>query len=257
MGGILMLLAELGFLNIFMGGGFRAIIGESGAMVPIVATYSDVPEWSALIANVREYWRSYPWMALYPGLAIFVSIMSFNLFGEGLRRFLEVNAIGLGRFLNRYTLIAAAGVSLILALVLRSAAPLNQYRADGLRFEVTRALEDVRVLSDPLMQGRETGLAGADLAAIHVAQRMEEIGLAPGGEHNSYTQRLVQPRIHLQGLPSLSILDASGNPALELKYREDFAELARDAQSRGETSGAVMGVAYGPKVREKRMPSIE
>jgi ABC-type dipeptide/oligopeptide/nickel transport system permease subunit len=81
MGGILMLLAELGFLNIFMGGGFRAIIGEGGGMVPIVATYSDVPEWSALIANVRQYWRSYPWMALYPGLAIFVSIM-VNLFGE-------------------------------------------------------------------------------------------------------------------------------------------------------------------------------
>jgi hypothetical protein len=248
MGGILMLLAELGFLNIFMGGGFRAIIGEGGGMVPTVATYSDVPEWSALIANVRQYWRSYPWMALYPGLAIFVSIMTFNLFGEGLRRFLEVNAIGLGRFLNRYTLMAAAGVAVILALVLRSAAPLNQYRADGLRFEEARALEDVRVLSDPLMQGRETGLAGADLAAIYIARRMAEIGLAPGGEHNSYTQRLVQPRTHLLGVPSLRVLDESGGPALELKYREDFAESARYAQSRGEISGAVMGVAYGPKV---------
>jgi len=38
-----------------------------------------------LIANVRLYWRTYTWMALYPGLAVFLSIMTFNLFGEGLR----------------------------------------------------------------------------------------------------------------------------------------------------------------------------
>ena len=82
-----MLLAELGYLNIFMGGGFRAMIGEAGRMVPIIAFYSDIPEWSALIANVREYWRSYSWMALYPGLAVFFSIMTFNLFGEGIASF--------------------------------------------------------------------------------------------------------------------------------------------------------------------------
>jgi hypothetical protein len=145
-------------------------------------------------------------------------------------------------------MMAAAGVAVVLALVLRSAAPLNQYRADGLRFEETRVLEDVRVLSDPLLQGRETGLSGADLAAIYIAQRMAEIGLAPGGENNSYTQRLVQPRIHLLGLPSLRVLDKGGTSTKDFTYRRDFTEMARYFESRGEASGPVMGVAYGPKV---------
>ncbi|HEY5984013.1 MAG TPA: dephospho-CoA kinase [Anaerolineales bacterium] len=248
MGGILMLLAELGFLNIFMGGGFRAIIGEAGGMVPIVATYSDVPEWSALIANVRQYWRSYPWMALYPGLAVFASIMAFNLFGEGLRRFLQENAIGLGRFLNRYTVLAAAGLALIFGMILRSTAPLNQYRPDALRLEEARVMEDIRVLSESQLQGRETGTAGADLAAIYVARRMEEIGLAPGGERNGYYQRLVQPRTHLTGMPTLAVLDGAGNLVMQWEYRKDFAEIARYASARGQARAAIMGAAYGPSI---------
>ncbi len=246
MGGILMLLAELGFLNIFMGGGFRAVIGEAGGMVPIVATYSDVPEWSALIANVRQYWRSYTWMALYPGVAIFGSIMAFNLFGEGLRRFLEDNAIAVGRLLNRYTFLAATGIAVVFSLTLRSSMPLNLYRQEGTRFEEARVVRDIQVLSDDRLQGRETGTGGADLAAIYIAQRMAEIGLAPAGEHNGYYQRLVQPRTHLLELPRFRSLDANGGPAREFEYRKDFAELASQTQSRGEAQAAIMGVAYGP-----------
>jgi len=43
MGGVLMLLAELGFLNIYMGGGFKVMIAETGRMVPVVVHFSDVP----------------------------------------------------------------------------------------------------------------------------------------------------------------------------------------------------------------------
>jgi peptide/nickel transport system permease protein len=251
MGGILMLLAELGFLNIFMGGGFRAMIGESGSMVPVVAYYSDVPEWSALIANVRAYWRSYPWMALYPGMAVFLSIMTFNLLGEGLRHFLEDNAIGLGRFLNRYTLVAAAGVALVVALVLSSATPLNVYREEGLRFDAAHALEDTRTLSDPFFQGRETGTPGADLAAIYIAQRMAEVGLFPAGEHNSYYQRLIQPRTHLLGLPTFELLDGSGDVMRQFDYHQDFTEMARDPQSHGEAEGRIIGAAFGPMLESE------
>jgi len=103
MGGVMMLLAELGYLNIFMGGGFRAMIGESGNMVPIIVHFSDVPEWAALIANVRGWWRSYPWMVLYPGVAFFISTMAFNILGEGLHRFLDEIQMNFHRLLNRYT----------------------------------------------------------------------------------------------------------------------------------------------------------
>ena len=105
MGGVLMLLAELGFLNTFLGGGFRVQIGEFGAMQPVIAYFSDVPEWGAMLANIRDWWRSYPWMAWYPGVAVFLAILTFNLLGEGLRRFLDESRVNVGRLLNRYTAI--------------------------------------------------------------------------------------------------------------------------------------------------------
>ena len=95
MGSVLMLLAELGFLNIFLGGGFKAEIGEVGAMAPVVYYFSDVPEWGALLANIRNWWQSSPWLAWYPGVAFFLAILTFNLWGEGLRRFLDESRINL------------------------------------------------------------------------------------------------------------------------------------------------------------------
>jgi len=246
MGGILMLLAELGYLNIFMGGGFRAMIGEAGRMVPIIAFYSDVPEWSALIANVREYWRSYSWMALYPGLAVFLSIITFNVFGEGLRRFLDDTHANLSRLFNRYTLAVVVVLAIVIALVLQASVPLNVYRAEGQKFDAQRVMQDIQILSLPEMQGRETGMPGADLAALYIAHRMAEIGIFPAGESHTYLQHLVQPRIHLFENPTLTVLDKSGQPLKQLIYKQDFTEVARFAGSTGDAQAEIMGVAFGP-----------
>jgi ABC-type dipeptide/oligopeptide/nickel transport system permease subunit len=248
MAGVLMLLAELGFLNIFMGGGFRAMIGEAGRMMPVIAFYSDVPEWAALIANVRQYWRSYPWMALYPGLAVFLSIVGLNLFGEGLRRFLEDCHVNLSRLFNRYTFTAMAGLGVVIALVLQSAGPLSLYRAEGLKFDEARVLQDIQMLSAAEIQGRETGMPGAELASIYLAQRMAQTGIFPAGEHHDYYQRLVQPRLHLLEMPTLSLIGDSLSPPREFTYRRDFTELARNNLGRGTAQAPIMGVAFGPIV---------
>ena len=195
MGGILMLLAELGFLNIFMGGGFprdhRRGRGHG-------ADRGHVLRRSRVVGTDRQRAPVLAQLPMDGALSgagdLRISIMTFNLFGEGLRRFLEDNAVAVGRLLNRYTVLAVASIAIVFSLVLRSSTPLNPYRAEGTRFEESRVLRDIRVLSDGRLQGRETGTAGADLAAIYIAQRMTEIGLAPAGEHNSYFQRLVQPR---------------------------------------------------------------
>ena len=246
MGGVLMLLAELGYLNVFMGGGFRVMLGEAGRMMPVIAFYSDVPEWGALIANVRQYWRSYPWMALYPGMAVFLSIMTFNLFGEGLRRFLDDTYSNLSRLFNRYTLVVAVILAVIVALVLQSSVPLSVYRPEGLKFDEKRVMQDIQNLSSPEMQGRETGTPGATMAAIYIAYRMSEIGIFPAGESHTYLQHLVQPRNHLFETPTLTILDGAGQPIKQLTYKQDFAEIGRFAGSSGDEQAPVMGVAYGP-----------
>jgi peptide/nickel transport system permease protein len=242
MGGSLILLAELGFLNIFMGGGFKAMIAETGQMTPVIAHFSDVPEWAALIANVRGYWRTYNWMALYPGLAVFLSIMAFNLFGEGLRRFLDDSHANLSRLFNRYTLLAGVSLAVIIGLLLRSSTPLGVYYNEGLKFDEQRVMQDIQALSALEMQGRETGTQGAELASAYIARRMAEVGIFPAGDKNTFTQRMVQPRPHLYEMPKLTLLE---NPSIELVYRKDFAEYIRQNNPAGDITANVIGAAFG------------
>jgi hypothetical protein len=251
MGGILMLLAELGFLNIFLGGGFRVEIGEAGRMVPVIAYFSDIPEWGAMLANVRNWWRSYPWMAWYAGLAFFLAILGFNLLGEGLRRFFERSRINLGRLFSRYALPGAIGAAVLLIWLLRSTTPLAEYQAYAREFNARNSMMDVEALASPAYGGRETGTDGAAEAAQYIAGRMEEIGLLPGGdltptkERNTYIQTLVVDRPRLTGMPRLAIDDGQG---VEPVYRQDFVE--RPASPVGDAQGVVVGVALGPEPAE-------
>jgi peptide/nickel transport system permease protein len=246
MGGVLMLLSELGFLNVFLGGGYRVEIGEYGAMVPVIAYFSDVPEWGALLANIRDWWRSYPWMAWYPGIGFFLAIVTFNVWGEGLRRFLVEGRINLSRLFNRYTAAAAGVAALVLVLVLRSMTPLGVYRAQAKQFDAERALGDIRALASPEFQGREAGRPGAELAATYIAGRMKQIGLAPGGEGDSYMLSVERSTYHLVEPSHLEILDDRGSVAEALTYYRDFVARAGPGLVYGESEGAIVGLVNGP-----------
>ncbi|MBN1452535.1 MAG: ABC transporter permease subunit [Anaerolineales bacterium] len=247
-GGILMLLAELGYLNIFLGGGFQAIIADTGTS-SVAVYFSDVPEWAALIANVRNWWRSYPWMALYPGAAFFLSIIAFNILGEGLRRFLDESQANLSRLFNRYTFSAGIVVILALTLLLQASTPLGQYRPEGLKFDPQRVMKDIEALSSYEYQGRETGTPGTELAAQYIAKRMEENGLLPAGEKQTYLQALLRPRRHLTETPLLALVGEDGEADLGFKYRQDFAELA-GTKRYGEAQATILGIAFGPLITD-------
>jgi peptide/nickel transport system permease protein len=45
--------------------------------------------WGAMVNDARQFLRSAPWTALFPGLAIVFAVTSFNLLGDGLRDALD------------------------------------------------------------------------------------------------------------------------------------------------------------------------
>ena len=47
------------------------------------------PEWGALLSAGRKFVREYSYMTLFPGLAIMLTVLSFNLLGDGLRDSLD------------------------------------------------------------------------------------------------------------------------------------------------------------------------
>lgn len=48
-----------------------------------------LPEWGAMISTSRTYMSTAPHMVLFPGLMIFLTVLSFNLLGDGLRDTLD------------------------------------------------------------------------------------------------------------------------------------------------------------------------
>lgn len=49
----------------------------------------ETPEWGRMVADGREFIRSAWWITTFPGIAIFVSVLGFNLMGDGVREILD------------------------------------------------------------------------------------------------------------------------------------------------------------------------
>ena len=47
------------------------------------------PDWGEMLRISHQYMHSNPWMSIWPGMAILVTIMGFNLFGDGLQDALD------------------------------------------------------------------------------------------------------------------------------------------------------------------------
>ena len=48
------------------------------------------PEWGTMVSEGRIYLPAYWWLSMFPGLAIFATVFGFNLLGDGLRDFFDV-----------------------------------------------------------------------------------------------------------------------------------------------------------------------
>lgn len=68
-GGVILTIASLSFLGL-------------GAQAPI-------PEWGLLISTSRTYFLNAWWYSTFPGIAIFVTVLVFNLVGDGIREVLD------------------------------------------------------------------------------------------------------------------------------------------------------------------------
>jgi peptide/nickel transport system permease protein len=54
-----------------------------------VGAQPPMPEWGAMVTIGRKYLLDYPWYATFPGLAIFVVVLAFNILGERVRDVLD------------------------------------------------------------------------------------------------------------------------------------------------------------------------
>jgi len=218
MGAALMLLAELGFVGIFIGGG---AVAQLASDKPWVFLYSDVPEWAAMLSNMRLWARSYPWTAIYPALAFFIAILGFNFFGEGLRLLIERVGVGFTKLLNRYTVAACLLAALAIFWVQSNVGPWRFNQQDAAKFNADRAMNDIAVLANEALEGRLLDSPGVNMAAGYVASHFEAMDMNPGGEAGTYySTRRRDYAVHKE-MPRLA-LSEDGEAWHDLEYQGDF-----------------------------------
>ena len=66
-----------------------AVIAEASLSFLGLGQQPPEPSWGSMLNTAKNYIDNAPWMALWPGLSIFLLVLSFNLVGDGLRDALD------------------------------------------------------------------------------------------------------------------------------------------------------------------------
>jgi len=66
-----------------------AVIAEASLSFLGLGQQPPAPSWGSMLNSAQRFLTQAPWMAVWPGLAIFLTVLSFNLIGDGLRDALD------------------------------------------------------------------------------------------------------------------------------------------------------------------------
>jgi len=83
----LSMMMQLGIFGVFIGNLKIILDSDRGNMTYYNISYE--PEWASMLSTSRTYLTIAPWSVIFPALAFFISVLGFNLFGEGLRNRLQ------------------------------------------------------------------------------------------------------------------------------------------------------------------------
>ena len=75
-------------VEVTMGFGGAILAGSALSFVGL-GSQPPIPEWGSMISDARNVMREHPTLALYPGICIMLSVLSFSLLGDGLRDALD------------------------------------------------------------------------------------------------------------------------------------------------------------------------
>jgi Zn-dependent M28 family amino/carboxypeptidase len=110
--------------------------------------------------------------------------------------------------------------------------------------EASRIKAHLRFLSDDLLEGRDTGARGHEIASLYIAAEFEKYGLTPAGDDGTYMQRVkfVQANIDQSSI-KLSLTGSQGDTTL--KYPKQFLTYPNPLEETTQMVGKLVFVGYG------------
>ncbi|MGJ8679115.1 M28 family metallopeptidase [Paraglaciecola sp.] len=107
-----------------------------------------------------------------------------------------------------------------------------------------RIKSHLRFLSDDLLEGRDTGARGHEIASLYIAAEFEKYGLKPAGDNGTFMQRVNFRQAHLDQ-SSVKLMLTQGDTQVELSYPKQFITSANPSEPNVITQGDMVFVGYG------------
>ncbi len=244
MGAVMMLLGELGFIGVYIGGGSRISLDLSGTDTVTLYTLAETPEWGAILAGGFRFLRTKPFAVFPPAIGFFISVVGFNTLGEGLRRLIEQSGLNTAVLLHKRTLAAIGALSLATVFIINHSGPAPWFAKVAQSFSGEAAFQHVQALAE--MDGRRIGQEGGAEAAAYIAEQFEANGLEPGWQHQSYIYPFQTHIVHPIEQPSLELIGEDGREIQEFHHQLDFGYLIDGHAGSGSAEATVVFVGFLP-----------
>ncbi len=110
--------------------------------------------------------------------------------------------------------------------------------------DASRIKSHLRFLSDDLLEGRDTGARGHEIASLYIAAEFQKYGLTPAGDDGTYMQRVnfVQANIDQSSI-KLSLTGSQGD--MPLSYPKQFLTSPNPLEEMTQMVGTLVFVGYG------------
>lgn len=225
---VLQLMAQIGIFGVLMSGGYSNADGDLN--VPFEFDWA-----SMLIFSYMFFGTDKVYLVLFPAVAFAVSIVAFNLFGEGLRLEFEKRTSRVITFIRRipsyvspfrfayeiknfstyrktvYTKVIAYGLVLLFLFFPQMPSPY--------KFDTAAAFGNIESLGGEQYGGRLAGSATNKQLAQYISSQLESYGLKPFD--NSYIHQFdINRAINIKNSTLQVISSSSGTK--EFEFRKDF-----------------------------------
>lgn len=139
--------------------------------------------------------------------------------------------------LSRILAQMCAGVGAVALLATSAAAAPDAGSAERIKAHVA-------FLADDLLQGREAGTPGFDIAAAYVASQLAQLGVKPGAADSSYFQAVPMAGYRSAGEGKLT-LAVKGRPATPLVFGQDYVPGRNPLSATTHVAAPLVFVGYG------------
>jgi hypothetical protein len=140
---------------------------------------------------------------------------------------------------------ASLGLGAILTALLLVACQSEQVQKKSeISADASQIKSHLKFLSDDLLEGRETGARGHEIASLYIATEFKKYGLIPAGDNGTYMQRInfVQANINQSSI-KLTLTGAQGDMALS--YPKQFLTSPNPLKETTQMAGKLVFVGYG------------